>query len=252
MKHLLFTLQAPMGAFGDIAVGEKRGSWDRPGKSGVIGLIAAACGIGRGDEDRMLPLRTGLCCAVLANAAGREFTDFHTVQSPEQPKRGVVLRTRKDEVEADAVQTKLTKRDWRVDFFFTVCVWAKDGADVDVHALADALRRPAFALYVGRRAAPLALPLDPEVVDAATYRDAFHIRRGRTPANKVLAALTGRNRRGDNTIAVDADVPGGGVGRETRRRDEPGAGRTFSDRRVRIEKLPSVEQDYFDGADGLN
>ena len=51
MRFLLFTLYAPMGSFGEIAVGERRMSWARPGRSAVLGLVAAAQGIERGDEE---------------------------------------------------------------------------------------------------------------------------------------------------------------------------------------------------------
>ena len=50
MRFLLFTLYAPMGSFGEIAVGERRMSWARPGRSAVLGLVAAAQGIERTDE----------------------------------------------------------------------------------------------------------------------------------------------------------------------------------------------------------
>ena len=41
---LTFALAAPLAAMGEIAVGERRGSWDRPGRSAVLGLIAAVLG----------------------------------------------------------------------------------------------------------------------------------------------------------------------------------------------------------------
>ena len=38
---LLFSLWAPLAAMGDVAVGERRTGLERPGKSAVLGLVAA-------------------------------------------------------------------------------------------------------------------------------------------------------------------------------------------------------------------
>ena len=48
---LLFTYYAPIAAFGQVAVGEVRGSWERPGKSAILGLLAAGLGLARDDAE---------------------------------------------------------------------------------------------------------------------------------------------------------------------------------------------------------
>ena len=50
-RFLTLTFAAPLASFGAIAVGERRPSWDRPGKSAALGLIAGALGLDRSDED---------------------------------------------------------------------------------------------------------------------------------------------------------------------------------------------------------
>jgi CRISPR-associated Cas5-like protein len=50
MQTVIFTLFAPIAAMGDVAVGERRAGFDRPGRSAVLGLVAAALGLDRGDE----------------------------------------------------------------------------------------------------------------------------------------------------------------------------------------------------------
>ena len=42
MDYLLFRLYGPMASWGEIAVGETRHSAAYPGKSAIIGLLAAA------------------------------------------------------------------------------------------------------------------------------------------------------------------------------------------------------------------
>ena len=46
-------------------------------------------------------------------------------------------------------------------------------APANLPALAQALRKPHFALYLGRKSCPLALPLDPRVIAAASVYEAF-------------------------------------------------------------------------------
>jgi CRISPR-associated Cas5-like protein len=41
-RFLTLTFAAPLASFGAIAVGERRPSWDRPGKSAALGLVAGA------------------------------------------------------------------------------------------------------------------------------------------------------------------------------------------------------------------
>jgi CRISPR system Cascade subunit CasD len=50
--YLLFRLYGPLAAWGDIAVGEYRPSFAHPGKSAIIGLLAAALGIRRDKEEQ--------------------------------------------------------------------------------------------------------------------------------------------------------------------------------------------------------
>jgi CRISPR system Cascade subunit CasD len=49
-KYLIFLLHAPLGAMGSVAVGERRAGFDRPGKSAIVGLLAAGLGLDRSDE----------------------------------------------------------------------------------------------------------------------------------------------------------------------------------------------------------
>jgi len=41
MDFLVFQLQAPLASWGDTAVGEYRGSYEYPGESALLGLLAA-------------------------------------------------------------------------------------------------------------------------------------------------------------------------------------------------------------------
>ena len=218
MRFLLFTLYAPMGSFGEIAVGERRMSWARPGRSAVLGLVTAALGIDRTDEAAHRNLETGLHYAVRTDAPGRPLIDYHTAQTP-KARRGRVFATRREELESDDLNTVLSSREWRADACFTVALWPRLGKVVDLDAIASALRRPRFALYVGRKSAPLGLPLNPEIIEADTFEAAFHARQPNEEERRVLQSIH-VDGVASGMIAFDHDAPGApSAVRIERRRD---------------------------------
>jgi len=56
---------------------------------------------------------------------------------------------------------------------FTVAVWQNGPGRWPLEAFGDALRRPVFALYAGRRSNPLGLPVSPAVVEASSLAAAL-------------------------------------------------------------------------------
>lgn len=246
MRVLLFTLYAPMCSLGEIAVGERRMGWSRPGRSAVLGLVAAALGIERGDDDAHRALEEGLHYAVRTDAPGRPFIDYHTAQTP-AARRDRSFETRREELESERLNTVLSSREWRSDACFTAALWLRPGGAVDLDETAAALRRPRFTLYLGRKSAPLGLPLDPEIVEAADLRDALALRRPTVAAEDndevpgaVEAWALERLRRGlpaGREIAFDADAPGAPEGGFLERRRDGVGSRTrwqFRDRDERV------------------
>ena len=218
MRFLLFTLYAPMGSFGEIAVGERRMSWARPGRSAVLGLIAAAQGMERTDEAAHGRLEASLHYAVRTDAPGRPLMDYHTAQTP-KARRGLTFATRRQELEADDLNTVLSSREWRSDAYFTVALWPRSGKAVALDEVAAALQRPHFALYVGRKSAPLGLPLNPEIVEAETFGAAFHARHPNEEEQRVLQCIR-IDGVASGMIAFDHDAPGAPADvRIERRRD---------------------------------
>ena len=210
MQFLLFTLYAPMAAFGEIAVGERRMSWSRPGRSAVLGLVAAAQGIDRKDEKAHKKLESSLHFAVRTDAPGRSLIDYQTAQAP-PTRKGRRHATRREELQDDRLNTVLSFREWRVDAFHTVALWSCAGADANLAQTAKSLQYPAYVLYLGRKSAPLGLPLRPEVVSADTFLDAFNARVPNREEARILAGLrrvagTGTGSGSGKEIAFDADV----------------------------------------------
>ena len=160
-EHLVFTLAATFAAMGDVAGHERRGSWTWPGRSAVLGLLAAAQGIRRdGDFSRL----DGLRVAVAVFESGAVLRDYHTVQTvptavAKRPQsRPEALRTA-----GQGANTTITLRDYRTGVLFGVAV-----AGQGLQALAEALERPVFPLYLGRKSCPLSAPVAARMVQAET------------------------------------------------------------------------------------
>lgn len=170
--YLIFRLYGPLASWGDIAVGEYRPSFAHPSKSSIVGLLAAALGIRRDNEERQKALAGAVTFAVRVDALGVPFRDYHTTQVP-SARRGVTHYTRRSELLADDLNTILSSRDYRCDAVYTVAITLDDGAAFSVDALGAALRKPTFTLYLGRKSCPPALPLQPQIVTAATLKEAM-------------------------------------------------------------------------------
>jgi CRISPR system Cascade subunit CasD len=171
-EHLVFLLHAPLAAMGGIAVGERRAGFDRPGKSAILGLVAAGLGLERFDEAAHAALEDSYGLGLGEIASGRLLFDYHTTQAP--PRRGNrSFETRKAELAADDLGTSLSLREYRTDPAYLVTLWPRAVPRWGLGQLVEALKRPHFALYFGRKACPLGVPLDPRVVEAETARSAM-------------------------------------------------------------------------------
>lgn len=164
-EFLTFALVAPLAAFGDLAVGERRGGWDRPGRSAVLGLVGACLGLDRGDEDAHQALEAGYGLALLCHAPGTLLADYHTAQVP-PARRGRHFATRAEELAAPDLATILSRRDYRQGAWHLGALWRRGDARWALGELANAMRQPAFVPYLGRKSCPLGLPLAPQLTEA--------------------------------------------------------------------------------------
>jgi CRISPR system Cascade subunit CasD len=197
-EHLVFLLHAPLAAMGGVAVGERRAGFDRPGKSAIIGLIAAALGLDRSDEAAHAALGDGYGLGLGEIASGRLLFDYHATQTP--PKRkGRHFTTRQAELAVDDLGTILSLREYRTDPAYLIVLWPRGVLRWSLGQMAEALKCPHFVLYFGRKACPLGVPLDPRVVEAENARSAMTIYlAGRTPAQAEFL----RNLRLDSSPSV--------------------------------------------------
>jgi CRISPR system Cascade subunit CasD len=180
-EHLIFLLHAPLGAMGGVAVGERRAGFDRPAKSAILGLVAAGLGLDRSDEAGHAALAKGYGLGIGEIESGRPLFDYHTTQTPPQ-RRHRRFKTRREELAVDDLGTSLSLREYRTDPAYLIVLWTRGAPQWSLGQFVEALRRPHFVLYFGRKACPLGVPLDPRVVEAEDPRSAMEIyRAARTP-----------------------------------------------------------------------
>ena len=202
--YVVLTLVAPMGAFGDLAGHEQRGSWPWPGRSALLGLIGAVLGVRRNDHDGQTAL-TVWQTAVEVLISGPRWRDFHTVQTVPR-KRIKRPATRRDALLAlqPGDNGLITRRDYHSDCVFAVALWGGDG-----NTLCAALERPQFIPFLGRKSCPLAAPMAPLQVRAESVPSALE--QARLPCFLPEP-------QGPRLIASDEDL---GHGRRETRWDVP-------------------------------
>ncbi len=171
-EYLMMRLYGPMASWGEIAVGEIRRSSVQPSRSALLGLLGAALGVDRNDESKQQSLSDAYRFGVKLEAAGTPLRDYHTIQFGRLPRK-VTFRSRRQELMADKIDTILSSRDYRCDSLAVIAVERVDQAGKDLKHLAEALRYPVYPLYLGRKSCPLALPVDPKVIQANGLLHAF-------------------------------------------------------------------------------
>lgn len=163
-----------MASWGEIAVGEARHSSAYPSKSAIAGLLAAALGVRREEDERHNRLTTGYWQAVKLLKAGQVLKDYHTAQAPDSVGK-FRYRTRRDELVhgKDRLGTVLSNREYRTDAQAIVAIQGLDGMPYSLQELQQALQSPKFHLYLGRKSCPLSAPLDAQIIAAGNFRQAL-------------------------------------------------------------------------------
>ncbi|HJB71215.1 MAG TPA: type I-E CRISPR-associated protein Cas5/CasD [Candidatus Flavonifractor avistercoris] len=151
MATLLLRLAAPLQSWGADSKFEIRKTDREPTKSGVVGLLAAALGLRRDEADALQELGQ-LRFAVRVDREGSLLVDFHTAGNPTPAEVEKARAARKA-----PLPPYVTKRQYLSDAIFLAGLESADRALLE--RLEQALRRPAFPLFLGRRSCPPTMPL---------------------------------------------------------------------------------------------
>lgn len=217
-EHLTFLLYAPLASFGAPAVGERRGTFDRPTRSAILGLVGACLGLARDDPGQAALAAYRL--AILGLATGSQLADYHTAQMP-PARRNRRFATRREELEAPDLNTVLSRRDYRSDAFHIAALWIDGEAHWPLTALEHAMRQPRFTPYLGRKSCPLGLPLAPRIIGADNALAALRARLADATDVDLRDQLCLRQTGGLVSIDHDAVPAGARVLRVEQRRDQP-------------------------------
>jgi len=123
---------------------------DAPTKSGVLGLVCCAMGLSRSAARERLGELTKLAMGVRIDRAGTRWWDYHTVGAE------TGMTTAAGGVKTGAQGTLITRREYLADATFLV---ALRGDSVLVTAVAEALARPLWPVFLGRKSCPPTLPV---------------------------------------------------------------------------------------------
>ncbi|MFJ8078777.1 type I-E CRISPR-associated protein Cas5/CasD [Streptomyces sp. NPDC096176] len=139
MSVLTLRLAGPLQSWGASARFTRRTTEAAPTKSGVIGMLAAAAGIERGDDERLAPL-AALKFGVRIDQPGTRVRDFHTAHHSVTGK-----------------SMPLSERFYLADAVFVAALEGDRPLLSELHA---ALRAPVYAPFLGRRSCPPSLPVE--------------------------------------------------------------------------------------------
>ena len=212
---LLLRLAGPMQSWGTTSRFSIRDTGLEPSKSGVFGLLCAAMGIARQDDQTLGQLRERLAMGVRVDREGVLRRDFHTASNVAKASGGT-----KD--------TELSERWYLADSSFLVGL---ESEDYDLLSrLNEAITFPVWQLSLGRKsfvpAEPIRVsetPLDGALQDVLQSYPWFNERDGEPPENLRLVL--------DSTMEASTEV----------RSDEPISFhfRRFTVRYVRTEFIPT-------------
>jgi CRISPR system Cascade subunit CasD len=163
-KYLIFRLYGVMASFGKPAIGKLRHSYNTPTKSQVVGLIACSHGIDREEEDKILELSK--CEIGIKNIEiGNHLLDFHIVQCPKSNKQ---YKNRLEEIQ-NISQNVIAEKEYVSNAVNLIAIKTSS----DLEHMKQKLLEPEFSLFIGRLNCPLSLPLDPQIIDADNFIEAF-------------------------------------------------------------------------------
>lgn len=201
MTCLALRLSAPMQSWGTQSRFTERDTGREPSKSGVVGLLCAAMGIDRGDEEGIASLAQ-LSMSVRVDRDGVLSRDYQTAGGGKIPglKKYGVLKS-----DGKPGETVVSNRYYLADADFLV---ALEGPKETLDKLDEAIRNPHWPLYLGRKSYVPDPPLTLGVFNKSPDELFRHIPwRMRKRDREAPAKLRGVFECAPNEGAARMDVP---------------------------------------------
>lgn len=178
MDFLALRFDAPLQSFGGVAVDAHRVSDDSPGRSLVAGLIGNALGYSHGEFVRLQRLQERIALGVRRDRSGQRMVDFQTVDLGQDHLAvdGWTTwgRTASREGGSASSGTYIRHRHYLADAVYTLVVaLLPPDEEPTIDQVANALRRPARPLFLGRKSALPAAPILVGRITAQSTRGAL-------------------------------------------------------------------------------
>ncbi len=173
---LIIKLQGAMQAWGGHTYEDYRPSLIFPTRSGIVGLLGACLGIEREDLTALKALDRSFHLTVRANkrkivqrensaakppVSMQKITDFHTVQHA----RKVDGKPRTEAI--------VSRREYLCDAEFTLALAFAENAGYGLERVKQAIQKPVYTPFLGRRSCPIQRPLYEAVVNAENAQAAL-------------------------------------------------------------------------------
>lgn len=166
-KLLVLCLEGMLQSWGTDAKWDIRDTSDMPTKSGIVGLLACAMGLERGNSE-IAAMSDAMTLAVREDRAGTRLVDFHTVTGNPLMNAAGKRRSLGD--------TFISQRQYLQDASFLVFI---DCADDWRERMIYALQHPKWCLYLGRKSCvpsrPVLIGVTEEYTDIAQALQTYPI-----------------------------------------------------------------------------
>lgn len=143
----MLRLEGVLQSWGEDAKWDMRGSADMPSKSGIIGLLACAMGLERGDL-QIAAMAQAVTIAVRADRPGVRMTDYHTVTGT--PLLNAARKPR------SSGNTLVSRRQYLQDASFLAVLQTDE---TWLERFVQALNTPKWCIYLGRKSCVPSRPI---------------------------------------------------------------------------------------------
>jgi CRISPR system Cascade subunit CasD len=167
-SYLILKLQGAMQAWGSHTYEDYRPSLIFPTRSAVVGLLGACLGLEREKPAQLKALSESFELTVLAHSRHVELRHFkerkpRTVSLYKMTDYHTVLDARRSDggKRDDAI---VSRREYLCDAEFTLALSFKEKADFTLEQIEQAVKKPIYTPYLGRKSCPLQRPLFEKIV----------------------------------------------------------------------------------------
>jgi len=152
---LFLRLEGPLQSWGRDSKFVIRRTGEAPTKSGVLGMVCSAMGVGRSDARPVLSRLNSLRMGVRIDRPGTIRPDYHTVGAGIGILRADGLGIKRTAT-TKQLETLVTRRYYLCDASFLVALQGEPDLILPVHR---ALANPRWPLFLGRKSCPPAVPV---------------------------------------------------------------------------------------------